>query len=104
MFTSPVQLTDVIYNAANQTFEATVTIYDQGTAKRYACSITAPITTSFADAAKGLKTKALRLHAKSTGLASTLLPTPARAPAKRRPFNPTNWLHSLLKNRNPRAA
>lgn len=104
MFTSPVQLTDVIYNATNQTFEATVTIYDQGTAKRYACAITAPITTSFADAAKGLKTKAQRLHAKSTSLASTVLPTPARAPNKRRSFNLTNWLYSLLKNRNPHTA
>ncbi len=104
MFTSPVQLTDVIYNAANQMFEATVTIYDQGKATRYACAIAAPITMSFADAAKGLKTKAQRLHTQSNGLASTVLPVQDCKLAKRRPFDPTKWLQSLLNNRNRFAA
>lgn len=62
MYTIPLQFSDVIYNAANQTFEALVTVHDQSGARRYACAISAPIDMEFENAAKGLSTQAMRRH------------------------------------------
>lgn len=62
MQTVPLQLSDVIYNAATQSFEALVTVHDAGGARSYACAIDAPITMEFEDAAKGLTTQAMRRH------------------------------------------
>ena len=62
MYTIPLQFSDVIYNAANQTFEALVTVHDTSGARRYACAISAPIEMEFEDAAKGLSTQAMRRH------------------------------------------
>jgi len=62
MYTIPLQFSDVIYNAANQTFEALVTVHDVSEARRYACAISAPIDMEFEDAAKGLSTQAMRRH------------------------------------------
>ncbi|MFL4469053.1 orotidine 5-phosphate decarboxylase [Tateyamaria armeniaca] len=62
MHTVPLQLNDVIYNAANQTFEALVSVHDASGARRYACAIDAPIDMEFKDAAKGLSKQALRRH------------------------------------------
>ena len=58
----PLQLTDVIYNAATQSFDALVTVHDSTGARSYACSIDAPITMEFDDAAQGLVTQAMRRH------------------------------------------
>ncbi|MEO0401488.1 MAG: orotidine 5-phosphate decarboxylase [Pseudomonadota bacterium] len=58
----PLQLTDVIYNAATQSFDALVTVHDTTGARSYACSIDAPITMEFDDAAQGLVTQAMRRH------------------------------------------
>ena len=41
MQTNPIKLTDVIYNAANQSFEACVTVYGETGARKYACAIEA---------------------------------------------------------------
>ena len=62
MQTVPLQLSDVIYNAATQSFEALVTIHDAGNTRSYACAIDAPITMEYEDAAKGLATQAMRRH------------------------------------------
>lgn len=62
MTTVPLQLSDVIYNAATQSFEALVTVHDPNGARRYACAIDAPITMEFEDAAAGLATQAIRRH------------------------------------------
>lgn len=62
MQTIPLQLSDVIYNAANQSFEALVTVHDATGIRRYACAIDAPIDMEFEDAARGLSTQALRRH------------------------------------------
>jgi hypothetical protein len=98
MFTSPVQLNDVIYNAANQTFEASVTIYDKGIVQRYACAINAPISTTFVDAAAGLKSKALHLHSKGAGLHSSLVSSPKAQTDSRQSFDPSTWLRAILTN------
>ena len=58
----PLQLSDVIYNAATQSFEALVTLHDNRGARSYACAINAPIELSFEDAAAGLATQARRRH------------------------------------------
>lgn len=73
MHTVPLQLSDVVYNAANQTFEALVTVYDQSGIRRYACAIDAPINMEFEEAAKGLSKQALRRHVR--GLVDSI-PTP----------------------------
>ncbi|WP_189799425.1 orotidine 5-phosphate decarboxylase [Tateyamaria sp. syn59] len=62
MQTVPLQLSDVIYNAATQSFEALVTVHDDRGARSYACAINAPITMAFEDAAEGLATQAMRRH------------------------------------------
>ena len=62
MQTVPLQLSDVIYNAATQSFEALVTVHDSQGARSYACAIDAPITMPFSDAANGLATQAMRRH------------------------------------------
>ena len=62
MQTVPLQLSDVIYNAATQSFEALVTVHDTGKARSYACAISAPITMAFEDAAAGLAKQAMRRH------------------------------------------
>lgn len=62
MQTVPLQLSDVIYNAASQSFEALVTVHDQRGARSYACAINAPIEMTFEDAASGLATQAMRRH------------------------------------------
>ena len=62
MQTVPLQLTDVIYNAANQSFEALVTVHDANGTSRYACSIDAPIDMEFENASAGLAKQALRRH------------------------------------------
>jgi hypothetical protein len=75
MSTIKTQMTDVFYNAAEQAFEATVTVYDKGETVSYPCAISAPITMSFEDAAKGLTKQALRRHGKPSALRSILLPS-----------------------------
>lgn len=72
------ELTDVIYNAAEQAFEAKVTLHDGTDSHSYACAIEAPITMSFEDAAKGLTTQALRKHGAPVGLRSTTRRNPIR--------------------------
>ncbi|WP_152612983.1 orotidine 5-phosphate decarboxylase [Tateyamaria sp. ANG-S1] len=62
MQTVPLQLSDVIYNAATQSFEALVTVHDTDGAHSYACAIDAPITMAFEDAAAGLAKQAMRRH------------------------------------------
>ena len=62
MPTVPLQLSDVIYNAATQSFEALVTLHDNRGTRSYACAIHAPIDMNFEDAAAGLAAQAKRRH------------------------------------------
>ncbi len=96
MQTRPIQLTDVIYNAANQSFEALVTVHDSDASRKYACAINAPISMSFQDAAKGLTTQALRRHKTRGGVYSEMKFTAPVPRAGRRPFDPMRWLESLV--------
>lgn len=104
MQTRPVQLTNVIYNAASQCFEALVTVHDGDKSKKYACAIDAPIEMTFEDAATGLKTQALRRHAGMSGLASRYI-TPRAAQRAGRPVHSTmEWLENLIRAPDRRAA
>lgn len=104
MQTRPIQLTDVIYNAANQSFEALVTVHDDDISRKYACAINAPISMSFEDAAKGLTKQALRRHKSNGGIYSEVtFPVPAQR-AGRRSFDPVRWLESLVHLPGRRAA
>lgn len=95
MQTRPIQLTDVIYNAANQSFEALVTVHDGELSRKYACAINAPISMTFQDAAKGLTTQALRRHrCKDSTYSEIKFPAPAQR-AGRRLFDPMRWLENL---------
>ena len=71
------ELTEVIYNAAEQAFQARVTVYDGGRRYTYPCAIAAPIGTSHARAARALVLQALRRHGKPQALRSVLTPPQA---------------------------
>ncbi|WP_299562121.1 orotidine 5-phosphate decarboxylase [uncultured Sulfitobacter sp.] len=90
-----IHLNDVIYNAGTQSFEALVTIEGNGKARRYACAIEAPISTSFEDAAKGLKTQAMRQDRKGTGFYSQMRRHAPTLRAGRARFDPRTWLAQL---------
>lgn len=70
MQTLKTQVSEVIYNAANQMFEARVTVHDADAVVTYPCAISAPISMSFERAAEGLAVQALRQHGKPTALRS----------------------------------
>jgi len=104
MQTRPIQLTDVIYNAANQSFEALVTVHDGELSRKYACAIDAPISMSYEDAAMGLTKQAVRRHKSNRGCYSEVkFPAPAQR-AGRRNFDPMRWLESLVHLPGRRAA
>ena len=95
MNNTKIQLSDVIYNAASQTFETLVTITEGNREKRYPCAIEAPITMSFEQAAMGLEKQALRSHGTGRGLFSKILPRHAAVRAGRASFDPQIWLDQL---------
>ena len=94
MQTVPLQLNDVIYNAANQSFEALVTVHDASGTSRYACAIDAPINMEFEIAAAGLSTQALRRHGRGH-VDSVQMPTPITQRAGR-PSQPREVLREEL--------
>jgi hypothetical protein len=69
-----VRVSDVIYNAANQSFEATVTLYENNTAVKHACTVPAPITMSFEDATRRLIAQARRQQKTQSGLRARMAP------------------------------
>ncbi|MEM6310117.1 MAG: hypothetical protein AAF754_08705 [Pseudomonadota bacterium] len=69
------EISNVIYNAAEQAFEARVSVHDSVNSVSYACSIKAPINMSFERAAKGLTQQALRRHGAPKGVFSKIAPT-----------------------------
>lgn len=90
-----IRISDVLYNAATQCFEAMVTV-DTGThAKKYACEIEAPITMSFEQAAQGLRKQALRRHKTRSGMYSQMRRQVANVRAGRATFDPRQWLAQL---------
>jgi hypothetical protein len=96
MQTRPIQMNDVIYNAAEQCFEALVTVHDGDCSRKYACSINAPISTSFADAAAGLRKQAERRHTSRGGIYSKLqIQSPAPRAGRPR-FDAKAWLAHVV--------
>lgn len=104
MYTCPIQMKDVRYNAINQSFEATITVHDNTILRSYACAIQAPITTSFEDAARGLSKQAIRRHQSRGGLFSEQSRPLPRTRAGRRGFDPIRWLEGLMHLPGQRAA
>jgi len=91
-----VELSDVIYNAASQAFEARVTVHSGANMRSYACAIDAPITMSFADAASGLAKQALRRDRNRRGLGARIVaPAIAARRLARRTFDPFAMLRRL---------
>tara|TARA_R110002126_G_scaffold9774_1_gene43576 strand:+ start:4911 stop:5204 length:294 start_codon:yes stop_codon:yes gene_type:complete len=97
-------MTDVIYNAAEQCFEALVTVHDSDGSRKYACSINAPISTCFADAATGLRKQAERRHANHGGMFSELQFQSAALRGGRQRFDPKTWLAHIASLSGLRAA
>lgn len=95
MTQTQVQISDVVYNAGTQCFEALVTVHGGATAKKYACEIEAPITMSFEQAAKGLQKQAMRRHNAKTGMFSQMRRHVADVRAGRPSFDPRAWLAQL---------
>jgi len=77
--TPTARVSDVIYNAATHSFEATVTFYENGTAVKYACEVSAPITMSFEDATRRLIAQAKRQQKKPGSLQARVFSAPAHA-------------------------
>ncbi|MEQ6249853.1 orotidine 5-phosphate decarboxylase [Sulfitobacter sp. HNIBRBA3233] len=98
-----VQLDNVIYNAATQSFEALVSVRSNGGTRRYACAIDAPITMSFEQAAEGLRTQALRRHSSGRGLYSQMKRHAPSLRAGREKFDPRRWLSELFMPRSDAA-
>lgn len=101
---SSIRLDNVVYNAATQRFEATVTVFGHGPVRKFACSIDAPITMTFEDAASGLAKQAMRRYEKRGGLHSTMNTPPPRQRAGRLGFDPMRWLEGILKHPGHKAA
>ena len=104
MYTCPIELSDVRYNASTACFEASVTVHDNSTVRQYACAIAAPISTSFEEAAKGLARQAIRRHQHRGGLFSEVTSFRPKARAGRRGFDPVRWLGELVKRPGEHAA
>jgi hypothetical protein len=100
----PIQMNEVIYNAADQCFEALVTVHDGDQSRRYDCSINAPISTSFADAARGLSKQAERRHMGNGGMFSEILRSQPPQRSGRPRFDPKAWLESVINHNGRRAA
>lgn len=96
MHTRPIQMNDVIYNAAEQCFEALVTVHDGECTRKYACSINAPMSISFADAAAGLRKQAERRHTGHGGIYSETVLDAASPRAGRTRFDPKAWLAHVV--------
>lgn len=95
MQTRSTQLTDAIYNAANQCFEALVTVHDGRASRKYPCAVKAPISMSFEEASRGLIKQAERQHMRRDGTFSQLrLYAPAQR-AGRAGFDPVRFLKGL---------
>ncbi|APE45541.1 orotidine 5-phosphate decarboxylase [Sulfitobacter alexandrii] len=104
MQNSSIQLADVIYNPAEQTFEALVTVNRDGVTRTYPCAINAPITMTFEQAAQGLRKQAERRDAKGGGMYSEQVLRAAKQRAGRPRFDPRRWLESLVALPGNRAA
>ncbi|NNE52579.1 MAG: orotidine 5-phosphate decarboxylase [Sulfitobacter sp.] len=96
MSNDPIRITGVNYNAATQSFEAAVTVFGKKGTRTYACSIQAPITMSFADAADGLAVQAQRRYGARGGMHSTVATRHPSPRTVRRRFNPSRWLEELV--------
>lgn len=90
------QLNDVIYNAAESSFEALVTVNEGGKSLRYACAINAPISMEFAEAARGLSKQAMRRHRTHAGMRSEMVTPQPEVRAGRPRFDPRRWLENLM--------
>ena len=104
MNTATVELSNVIYNAATQSFEALVTVRNGDTTRKYPCAINAPISMSFEDAALGLSKQALRRHRSNACIYAESRPHVPAQRAGRQFFDPMKWLESLVQKSGHRAA
>ena len=96
MYTCPIEVSDVRYNAAAQQFEALVTLHDNATVRKYPCAIAAPLTMGFADIARALSKQAIRRHQLHGGLFSHVeMPRPKQL-VGRKLFDPAKWLEPLM--------
>lgn len=96
MYTCPIELKDVRYNAGNQCFEAIVTLHDNATVRRYACAFEAPITLAFEDATKGLARQAIRRHQQKDGLFSEFSEMVRETPRRLTRWSTRRWLNGLI--------
>ncbi len=104
MQTQKIEMTDVIYNAANQAFEALVTVHDFGRSHKYPCAIAAPITMDFQDAAEGLSRQAQRRHTRKLAAQKDAPRFVPLRPAKPRGFDAASWLKGFTDFGQRRAA
>ena len=80
MQTNPISYDHIRYNAAEQLFEASVTVHATEGARVYACSVPGDLLTPLETAADALRDAALNKHWEAPGLFSVR--TPLRSPAR----------------------
>ena len=90
MQTNPISYDHIRYNAAEQMFEARVTVHTTEGARIYACSVPGDLLTPLETAANALQHAALHQHRAAPGLFSARTRRPLRAPTR-----PT-WRKRLL--------
>lgn len=85
MQTNPINHDQIHYNAADQLFEARVTVHAPEGSRTYACSVPGDLATPLHSAATALRDAALHRHVTAPGLYSaqaSLTPAPLRATAR----------------------
>lgn len=90
-----IKISEVVYNAGTQCFEAMVSVGTGDKMITIPCAIEAPITMSFEQASKGLVTQALRRYKSRTGMYSQMRSHVASVRAGRPRFDPRAWLAQL---------
>ncbi|WP_417723020.1 hypothetical protein [Salipiger sp.] len=104
MTSTPTQLGEVTYNAAEQRFEALVTFHTDRGRVRVASFFDAPMSTGYDSAARGLKTQAMRMLDKPDALQSRLR-TNSVGPDRERPRSGfLGWLTARRQRAEQRAA
>jgi hypothetical protein len=100
MYPCPIELKQVRYNAANQSFEAAVTVHDNDTVRTYACSIKAPLSMTYEEASRRLGKQAIHNHQRRGGLFSEV----TRLVQGGRSMTRGRWFRDLLQVSGRKAA
>ncbi len=96
MYTCPIELDDVRYNAATQSFEAAVRLHDGPITRTYPCSVEAPLSTAFEYATRRLSALAIQQHVSGGGLFSETGQRAQPHARRKQRLSSQGWLSKLI--------